>query len=559
MRFVHGNVSQLVAAGLLVATSVNHCDDKTHTSSCMPFLGANAFVVQQRPQHRSPPRSIIIIRKSPTPWTKLSVTTNQDAPGDFVTETPLEETVAESSNNPVGTDAAPPPPPANSDTSNTRKDVDQTAVPPPTSVIVKRSLYEILQSSPNATRTELKRSYVMLAKESHPDALIGREDNIDIAGGGGMNNIVYSFSEIAQAWSILSDPKERKKYDRSLRAEAFTADVEKYSSQVSKQVGPPVRKAFEDIAIPFLRRTTATTFASVTAAAENFGKQTNSANDSTNNNNKKNNNLGSAFLSALKAGQSASLAIDRLELIERSKELERKATEEEKKALDMKKDLDKMVEQRLDLSLGVPNTNLSSADAMQILESLQTAPEEQVGIIGRTFGKHSLQSEIECLQQVETELQSKVQERNEITQKVDAKNRQFKQAEQTAELAVEAVIRARAALEKAQDLAEASKEELSGCYREMISIESVQKRTDTETTKLSTSLERKQEQVRIALYKKKLAVCNVEDDISTTSSSIDEEEAEEEEDNVEVASKELVQIQLKENVLKTEFTRLQDR
>jgi hypothetical protein len=271
--------------------------------------------MQQRPQNVPPLRSIH--RKSSNPGTKLSVTTNQDAPGDFVTETPLEETVAESvPNSPLGTVAAKPAPePASvgtSDTSNNRKDVEQTTVPPPTSVSVKQSLYEILQSSPNSTRAELKRSYVMLAKESHPDALIGRED---IA--------VYSFSEIAQAWSILSDPKERKKYDRSLRAEAFTADVEKRASQVSKQVGPPVRKAFEDIAIPFLRRTTATTFASVTAAAKDFGKQKNSA-YSNNNNNSNNNNLGSAFLSALKAGQSASRAIDRLELIEKSKELDRK-------------------------------------------------------------------------------------------------------------------------------------------------------------------------------------------------------------------------------------------
>jgi hypothetical protein len=111
-------------------------------------------------------------------------------------------------------------------------------------------------------------------------------------------------------------------------------------------------------------------------------------------------------------------------------------------------------------------------------------------------------------------------------------------------------------------MAEDSREEILGCYREMISINSMQKRTDNETTKLSTSLERKQEQVRIALYKKKLAVCNVDDTGSSSNSSsstIDEEEGEAEEDNVKVATKELVQIQQKENVLKTEFTRLQDR
>jgi hypothetical protein len=44
--------------------------------------------------------------------------------------------------------------------------------------------------------------------------------------------------------------------------------------------------------------------------------------------------------------------------------------------LEMKKDLDKMVEQRLDLSLGEPNTILSSADIMQMIEALHTAPEE---------------------------------------------------------------------------------------------------------------------------------------------------------------------------------------
>jgi hypothetical protein len=117
-----------------------------------------------------------------------------------------------------------------------------------------------------------------------------------------------------------------------------------------------------------------------------------------------------------------------------------RAKEEEKKALEKKKDLDKVVEQRLDISLQVPNTSLSSAEAMQILETLQTAPEEEVGIIGRTFGKHSLHSEIECMQQAETEFQSKVQEQNEITLKAETKKRQFKQTEQKAELAVEVCV-----------------------------------------------------------------------------------------------------------------------
>jgi hypothetical protein len=74
----------------------------------------------------------------------------------------------------------------------------------------ERTLYDILGAVPTATKEELKRQYIIMAKLTHPDALISRQRN------GSNNEMFPDFAEVAQAYQILSDPMERKKYDRTL-------------------------------------------------------------------------------------------------------------------------------------------------------------------------------------------------------------------------------------------------------------------------------------------------------------------------------------------------------
>lgn len=78
-----------------------------------------------------------------------------------------------------------------------------------------RTLYDILQCSSTASRTELKRSYLSLAKETHPDALLQN---------GMVNNTETElrFIEISQAWKVLGDSTSRRRYDRELQAKGLS-------------------------------------------------------------------------------------------------------------------------------------------------------------------------------------------------------------------------------------------------------------------------------------------------------------------------------------------------
>lgn len=66
----------------------------------------------------------------------------------------------------------------------------------------KRDLYEVLGVSKNATDNELKKAYRVLAKKYHPDANPGDAE------------AEAMFKEASEAYAILSDAENRKKYDQ---------------------------------------------------------------------------------------------------------------------------------------------------------------------------------------------------------------------------------------------------------------------------------------------------------------------------------------------------------
>lgn len=79
-----------------------------------------------------------------------------------------------------------------------------------------RTLYDILQCSSTASRSELKRKYLSLAKKTHPDALLQN----------GMVNDTETelrFIEISQAWKVLGDSTSRRRYDRELQAKGLSS------------------------------------------------------------------------------------------------------------------------------------------------------------------------------------------------------------------------------------------------------------------------------------------------------------------------------------------------
>lgn len=173
---------------------------------------------------------------------------------------------------------------------------------PPLEIKTKKSLYEILRASPNATRTELKVQYLLMARETHPDARIGKSDSLDTT---------VTFSEVSEAWKILSNPKYRRRYDRTLKAEEITEQIEKMADKMSKRAAPTV-KLLHSLAAPFLRRTAVTAVASFSAAADDLRK------DGTNV------NFGRAAKQGIKAALAAGRIVKGMELWEKSQELEKR-------------------------------------------------------------------------------------------------------------------------------------------------------------------------------------------------------------------------------------------
>ncbi|MBK9527109.1 MAG: J domain-containing protein [Acidobacteria bacterium] len=64
--------------------------------------------------------------------------------------------------------------------------------------------YDILKVSPQASSAEIKSAYRRLARKLHPDSHQGSEET------------ALKFAEIAEAYEVLSKPKDRARYDKRL-------------------------------------------------------------------------------------------------------------------------------------------------------------------------------------------------------------------------------------------------------------------------------------------------------------------------------------------------------
>ena len=72
---------------------------------------------------------------------------------------------------------------------------------------MKQDYYEKLEVSPDCTDEQIKESYRILAKMYHPDNHVNSAENVKLMAS-------RKFSEIREAYKILSDDKLRMKYDR---------------------------------------------------------------------------------------------------------------------------------------------------------------------------------------------------------------------------------------------------------------------------------------------------------------------------------------------------------
>lgn len=165
-----------------------------------------------------------------------------------------------------------------------------------------KTLYEVLGAPATSTRGELKKCYVKKAKLSHPDAQIASGSNSTTA-----ENL--DFNEIAQAWNVLGDDKLRRRYDRELRAQAFSESAQRFANENLERAVPAMANMVDNFAAPFLRRTTATTWAVGQAVAKEVTSHENVV-------------LSDTLKKAVQAGQEAGRFMDGVDLKEKSKDLQ---------------------------------------------------------------------------------------------------------------------------------------------------------------------------------------------------------------------------------------------
>jgi curved DNA-binding protein CbpA len=227
----------------------------------------------------------------------------------------------------------------------------------------KKSLYHVLGARGDESRAELKQLYISLAKRYHPDAVKQAQDLASDENSTSSSSTT-TFAEIASAWRVLSDPKTRKRYDRSLQAEAFSNQVVDWASEVGKQAGP----VLERFAIPFLRRTTATTLASVQAALTDLNSADGSASSS-----KKDADLARTFAAAMAAAKRAGQYVDSVELREQAALLDARA-EEKKQANDViLQELQNKTSLRLNMALHTPKSGLKAQEARDLLKEFNSS------------------------------------------------------------------------------------------------------------------------------------------------------------------------------------------
>mmetsp|Transcript_1548 Transcript_1548/g.2426 ORF Transcript_1548/g.2426 Transcript_1548/m.2426 type:complete len:426 (-) Transcript_1548:219-1496(-) len=300
------------------------------------------------------------------------------------------------------------------------------------------TLYDIMGASQKDSQEQLKVRYKALVKKLHPDAQIAS---------GGVSIIGYAdLSDINAAWEILSDPKERLRYDREINAKAFAEGLE---AVVSLGI---------QTAIPFLRRTAKTTAAAVETSSRAV-------------------NEGAEELQK-------SLGI--FELEQNSRQLEQRAAMESTKASKMKKELANLPTRRLKTleSSSKNNNKFTAAEALRILKSFDTVKEfATVSNDVTAFGVEERKFQTGKFQRVETEKARRSAER------------QADQAARAEETALKKLQEAQRALEQAQENSFDAQERQDNALQQ-------EQTAQVELTKIETKMQQSREKVRTGLLKK---------------------------------------------------------
>ena len=102
----------------------------------------------------------------------------------------------------------------------------------------KKSYYKVLGVAKDASEREIQGAFRRLARKYHPDVNPGQLDTVE------------RFKEINEAYQVLSDPDERKRYDHNGRGFRFTGPITWHFEGGAFSGGPPLdmgMNPFDDI------------------------------------------------------------------------------------------------------------------------------------------------------------------------------------------------------------------------------------------------------------------------------------------------------------------------
>jgi len=335
----------------------------------------------------------------------------------------------------------------------------------------KQTLYDILGAKPTDSPEELRKRYRALVKEIHPDARYGRSSG---------DNISATFTEINEAWAILNNPKEKKKYDRSLQV---------------KQIGN-FMGAIMDVAVPVMKKTAESTIAAVDKSipvAQDVGQKVGSATE------KFGEDVGMKVGTAMDRFEvDVILARDRFAIETKCRELEQKATREERRAKELKNQLLNLPNTKKEVLQFTRSNNsdekeaLTSVESTKILESFAVI---ETKINASPSSTNVIVNDIEGLTKAEEGYKLKLKNEQLVRKQSQLATRDLQAAIESEQLASQRLMEAQAELEAAQEY-------VNTCRSYQSESNQAERSVVTEVSRSRTLMNQKMEKVRSDLRKR---------------------------------------------------------
>lgn len=353
----------------------------------------------------------------------------------------------------------------------------------------EKNLYDILGANQSMSRQDIKRQYITLAKEFHPDSA-GPE-------------YVDRFDEIARAWDVLSDTTARRAYDRELAAEKFKDDIVQRANAVATEYGPAARAFYEDFALPFLRRTATTTMAGWSVIADEGERPRNNADGNSNvaPSPPPPADLGQTFQRVIEAGRNATRQIDAIELQEKSEELRLRADETRAESLEVLERLSAIKSERLHLTVHTSSADFTSVEALQFLDGFNALGQETL-MDKMPFFRHPITDDIDAFSAAEADLEQRENEKLEVDREVQARREALEEAEHQAQYALMEEERILRMLEEAQQNVADTQQVVAEAQLLVTSLNPSIRMAEQNLSKAKNFVKRKRDVVRKALKRK---------------------------------------------------------